>query len=84
MMTQVMLSVSYLHWFSSEAGVHVLLEVRVLGGQVSEVRWFVFVAVPRMHRLIQRHSHSPESWKKIYLSTDQEQQADVTETDTSF
>lgn len=44
-----------LHRSSSEAGVDVLLEVRVFGGQVTEVWGSVFVPVPRMHRFIQSH-----------------------------
>lgn len=48
-------SLRYLHRFSREACVHVLLEVWVFGCQVSEVRWFVLVTVPRMHGLIQSH-----------------------------
>lgn len=50
----------YSHGSSGEAGVHVVLEVRIFGGQVAEVRRFVLVAVPGMHGLIQRHDHSTE------------------------
>ena len=53
-------SVRYSHRAACEAGVHVLLEVRVLGGQVGEVRGSVFVAVPRVHGLIQSHVHRAE------------------------
>lgn len=45
-----------LHRSSSEAGVDVLLEVRIFGGQVTKVWGFVFVSIPRMHRFIQSHS----------------------------
>lgn len=45
----------HLHKSSSEAGVDVLLEVWVFGGQVPEVWGFVFVSIPRMHRSIQSH-----------------------------
>lgn len=48
-----------LHRFSSEAGVDVLLEVWIFGGQVTEVWGFVFVPIPRMHGLIQSHG---EHW----------------------
>lgn len=51
--------VSYSHSSSRQARVYMLLEVRVLGGQVGEVRWSVLVAVPRMHGLVQSHGPSP-------------------------
>lgn len=44
-----------LHRSASEAGVDMLLEVRVFGGQVTEVWGPVLVPVPRMHRSIQSH-----------------------------
>lgn len=44
-----------LHRSASEAGVDVLLEVWIFGGQVTEVRGPVLVSVPSMHRFIQSH-----------------------------
>lgn len=48
-----------LHRSSSEAGVDVLLEVWIFGGQVTEIWGFVFVSIPRMHGFIQSHG---EHW----------------------
>lgn len=39
----------YLHGSSGQASVHVLLEVRIFGGQITKVWWLVFVSVPGMH-----------------------------------
>lgn len=44
-----------LHRSSSEAGVDVLLEVWIFGGQVTKIWRFVFVSIPRMHRFIESH-----------------------------
>lgn len=48
-----------LHRSSSEAGVDVLLEVWIFGGQVTKIWRFVFVSIPRMHRFIESHG---EHW----------------------
>lgn len=45
----------YLHGSSGQASVHVLLEVRIFGGQITKVWRLVLVSVPGMHWLIQRH-----------------------------
>lgn len=40
---------------AGEGGLHVLLELGVLGGQVGEVGRFVLVAVARVHGLVEGH-----------------------------
>lgn len=59
---------------------HVLLEVWIFGGQVTEIRRFVFVTVPRMHGLIQSHGQRADSrggreeeWEYTRVNTEQQQ-----------
>lgn len=74
--------VRYIHRASCQAGLDVLLEVWILGGQISKVWRFVFVAVPWMHGLVESHVQTPDLRKKKHTIMTVDESGATANTDT--